>query len=141
MKLSRQQIAEQLSTWQEAWNNHDLDAVMSLFHDQVRFENWTGAVIEGKKQLRNAWRSWFENHGGFEFTEQETFIDETAQKAVYRWRLTWPAPDGGGPGAEEQRQGVDVLHFENGKIIRKLTYSKTTVTIDGRRVPLKPGRE
>jgi hypothetical protein len=32
------------------------------------------------------------------------------------------------------------MHFKDGKIIRKLTYSKTTLEIDGQRVRLLPGR-
>jgi hypothetical protein len=31
---------------------------------------------------------------------------------------------------------VDVIHFENGKIIQKLTYAKTTLEIEGKRVRL-----
>jgi hypothetical protein len=31
-----------------------------------------------------------------------------------------------------------VMHFKDGKIIRKLTYSKTTLEIDGQRVRLLP---
>lgn len=41
-------------------------------------------------------------------------------------------------GRNESR-GVDVLHFEDGKIFRKLTYSKTTLEIDDQRVRLLPG--
>ena len=33
-------------------------------------------------------------------------------------------------GLFEKREGVDVLHFKNRKIIQKLTYSKTSVEID-----------
>ncbi len=38
----------------------------------------------------------------------------------------------------EARRGSDVLHFKDGKIIQKLTYSKTTVELDGERVRLTP---
>ena len=34
----------------------------------------------------------------------------------------------------KKRRGIDVLHFKDGKIINKLTYSKTTIDIDGERV-------
>jgi hypothetical protein len=33
---------------------------------------------------------------------------------------------------------VDVLHFKDGKIIKKLTYSKTSLEIDGKKVKLIP---
>ena len=29
-----------------AWNAHDLDGVMDLFHEGVVFENWTGGTAQ-----------------------------------------------------------------------------------------------
>ena len=136
MKLTRDEMSRALRKWNQAWDNHDLNGVMELFHDDVLFENWTGGKAEGKEALRKAWTEWFENHGGFRFTEEETFIDEAEQKALYRWQLDWPSIEKGHEGKHERRRGVDVLHFKDGKIIRKLTYSKTTIDIDGQRVKL-----
>ena len=136
MVLSREELKKTLTRWNRAWDNHDLNGVMELFHDEILFENWTGGKAKGKEALRQAWTSWFKNHGGFRFTEEETFIDETAQKVLYRWQLDWPSFEKGYEGRPEMRRGVDVLHFRNGKIIQKLTYSKTTVEIDRQRVRL-----
>jgi ketosteroid isomerase-like protein len=136
MKLTRDEIRRSLRKWNRAWDNHDLNGVMELFHDNVLFENWTGGKAEGKDVLRKAWTEWLENHGGFRFTGEETFIDEAEQKALYRWQLDWPSIEKGHEGKHERRRGVDVLHFKDRKIIRKLTYSKTTIDIDGQRVKL-----
>jgi ketosteroid isomerase-like protein len=136
MLLSRKQIKKALTQWNRAWNSHDFDGVMELFHDEILFENWTGGRAKGKEALRHAWSPWFKNHGGFRFTEEETFIDEVEQKALYRWRLDWPSLEQCYEGRPERRWGVDVLHFRDGKIVQKLTYSKTTVEIDGERVRL-----
>ena len=133
MKLSKQQIKETLIRWNAAWDVHDLDGVMALFHEDILFENWTGGKVVGKADLRKAWAPWFENHGGFRFIPEETFIDEGEQKVLYRWELRWPSFEKGYEGRPETRRGVDVIHFQNGKIIKKLTYSKTTVGIDGKR--------
>ena len=134
MELSKEEMKKTLTQWNSAWDNHDLDGVMKLFHDDVLFDNWTGGQAKGKENLRKAWASWFENHGGFRFTEEEVFIDEDEQKALYRWQLDWPSFEKGYEGRPERRRGVDVIHFRDGKIIQKLTYSKTTVEIDGQRV-------
>jgi ketosteroid isomerase-like protein len=139
MRLSRQEIIEALRTWNRAWDDHDLDGVMALFHEDVLFDNWTGGTAQGKAALGRAWAPWFANHGGFRFTEEETFIDEAEQKVLYRWRLDWPSMEKGHEGEPEVRRGVDVMHFQDGKIIRKLTYCKTTVEIAGARVKLTPG--
>lgn len=140
MKLSRLAIRNVLLDWYRAWNRHDLDAVMQLFHDDVLFENWTGARAQGKEALRRAWAPWFASHGGFEFKEEDTFIDETAQKALYRWTLEWSSRERGFEGGRERRRGVDVLHFRNGKIIKKISYSKTGIEIDNKRVSLHASR-
>ena len=99
-------------------------------------ENWTGAKIRGRDNLEEAWASWFQNHGGFRFTEEDTFIDEAEQKVLYRWQLEWPSWESGCEGGHEVRHGVDVLHFQDGKIIKKLTYCKTTLEIEGQRIQL-----
>lgn len=136
MKLTKNEIKEALYKWNRAWDDHDLDGVMVLFHDDVLFENWTGGKAEGKEALRKAWEPWFANHGGFRFTPEDTFIDEDEQKVLYRWQLDWPSFEKGFAGKSEMRRGVDVIHFKDGKIAQKLTYSKTTIEIDGQRIPL-----
>ena len=136
MKLTKDEIKEALDKWNEAWDAHDLEGVMALFHDEVLFENWTGGRAEGKEAVRKAWAPWFENHGGFRFTPEDTFIDEDEQKVLYRWQLDWPSFEKGFDGKPETRRGVDVIHFQDGKIIQKLTYSKTTIEIKGQRIRL-----
>jgi hypothetical protein len=134
--LSRKDIEKLLKDWNQAWDNHDIDGVMRLFDEDVIFDNWTGARVNGKAKLRAAWAPWFENHGGFRFTEEETFIDELQQKVLYRWRLNWPSMERGFEGKAETRRGVDIMHFKGHKIVQKLTYSKTTIEIEGERVGL-----
>ena len=136
MKLTKDEIKEALDKWNRAWDAHDLEGVMALFHDDILFENWTGGKAEGKEAVRKAWTSWFENHGGFRFTPEDTFIDEDEQKVLYRWQLDWPSFETGFVGKPERRRGVDVIHFQDGKIIKKLTYSKTTIEIKGQRIRL-----
>ncbi len=136
MDLSREEMKSALKEWHLAWAHHDLEGVMKLFHPEIIFENWTGGKAVGKEALQKAWAPWFANHGGFRFTEEETFIDEKEQKVLYRWTLEWPSLEKGHEGKPEKRRGVDVLHFQDGKIVKKLTYSKTTIEIDGKRLPL-----
>lgn len=138
MNLSRKEIVRLWDKWNTAWDSHDLDSVMGFFHDDIYFENWTGGHAKGKENLRNAWQGWFSNHGNFEFVQEEIFIDEEAQKLLYRWLLKWPSFEKGYEGKPEKRRGVDVIHFRNGKIISKLTYSKTTLEIEGKRIALTP---
>ena len=84
---------------------------------------------------------WFANHSGFRFTEEKTFIDEEGRKVLFRWQLDWPSLEKGYEGRPERRRGVDVLHFRDGKIIQKLTYSKTTLEINEERIRLSPDKK
>jgi len=51
MKLSQKEIKKLLKEWNLAWARYDLDQVMALFHDDIFFENWTGAYIKGEVQI------------------------------------------------------------------------------------------
>ena len=137
--LSKNEILDALTKWNQAWNQHDLDGVMALFHEDIIFDNWTGGRAQGKENLRKAWEAWFRNHGGFRFNEEDLFVDEAQQKVLFQWTLEWPSNEKGYSGKPEKRRGVDVLHFKAGKIASKSTYSKTTLEIDGKRIKLIAG--
>jgi len=134
--LPKDNIRSLLAKWNQAWEEHDLDGVMELFHEDILFENWTGGRVQGKDALRKAWEPWFKNHGCFRFMGEDTFIDEAEQKVLYQWTLDWPSGEKKYQGKRERRRGLDVLHFQDGKIIRKTTYSQTTLEIEGKRVKL-----
>ena len=50
--LSREEIEKVLIKYYQAWNEHDLDGVMELCHDEILFENWTGEQVKGKKKIK-----------------------------------------------------------------------------------------
>ena len=137
MNLSREQIETILARWLIAWNRTDLDGVIEPCHPEVVFENWTGARVQGKEALREAWRPWFAAAGGFTFTPEDVLVvDVQEQKAAYTWVLDWPCFEKGFEGKMERRRGVDVAHFIDGMISGKFAYSKTSVMIDGQRTAL-----
>ncbi|HPC03957.1 MAG TPA: nuclear transport factor 2 family protein [Syntrophales bacterium] len=136
MKLSRSEILKLMEDWSAAWNRHDFDAVMERFHDDVLFENWTGGRATGKEALRKAWTPWFENHGGFVFRTESFIPDEEGQRVTWQWTLEWPSLEKGFEGKREIRRGIDAIELKDGKVFRKCTYSKTTLEIDGRKIPL-----
>ena len=136
MTLTKQEIHERITIWLRAWDDHNLDGVMDLMHDDVVFENWDGKIIKTNTSLRRAWTPWFLQHGNFMFIAEDIFVDEQEQKALFRWRLEWPSLEINFKGKPEVRRGVDVLHFVDGKIREKLTYSKTSLVIDGSSIAL-----
>ena len=78
--LTKKKILDVMTRWNEAWNDHDIDKVAELFHEDIVFEHWTGAKVQGAEALKKAWEPWFKNHGGFRFVTEDLFVDEEAQK-------------------------------------------------------------
>ena len=137
-KLSREEIAGFLSEWIAAWSRHDLEGVLAGFTDDIIFDNWTGMRVIGKEKVRAAWSGWFREHGEFMFITEDTVIDEEEQKVLFAWRYEGPSFLRKYAGSREKRRGVDLMHFHDGLIDMKKTYSKVIVEIDGQKVVLKP---
>jgi len=129
MLLSKDEIIKRIREWLVAWDEYDLDRVMDIMHDEVVFENWTESIICGKNRLQKTWTPWFRNHGNFKFTEEDLFVDELEQKVLFQWKLDWPSLEKDHTGKREIRRGVDIIHFLDGKIYRKSSYSKTTIQL------------
>jgi len=136
MRLSKEEMLKLMTEWADAWNRHDFEAVMEKFHDDILFENWTGGRAGGKESLRKAWAPWFSHHGDFVFKTEAFIADEEGQRVVWQWTLDWPSPEKGYEGKREIRRGADIIEIKDGKVFRKITYSKTTVVIDGRKKSL-----
>src|SRR6185312_3084533 len=130
MNQSRIEMQRHFDQWLIAWNNHDIDGVMEFIHDEIVFENWDGRVISGKTNLKKSWGLWFMHHGNFKFILEDSFIDDVNQKMVFTWQLEWLSLEKKYIGKREKRRGVDILYLKDGKIVRKNTYSKTTIEID-----------
>ena len=136
INLSREEMQKNFASWLIAWDNYDLEGVLDWMHDDVVFENWDGKVVTGKSDLQKAWLPWFIFNGNFKFYNEDVFIDEEKQKLSFQWRLEWPSPEKNYKGLPEIRRGVDVIHFLQGKIIKKYSFSKTIIQIDNKLVLL-----
>jgi len=136
MKLSRKEIEEIVNTWIIAWNNHNLSAVMDLFHQDAVFVSWAGKHVCGKRSIQRAWSDWFTNHCGFYFSLDLIVVDELKQIATIQWELSWPSQETGFHNQDEVRCGADILKFQDGLLISKMTYSQTAVSINGEKIQL-----
>ena len=136
MHLSKEEMLNRFNLWLTAWDEYNLEGVMDFMHEEVIFENWDGAIVAGKMALQKSWIPWFIFNGNFKFIKEDIFIDEQEQKISFQWKLEWPSFEKGFKGKHEIRRGVDVLHFLDGKIIKKYSFSKTSIQIDSKQVLL-----
>jgi ketosteroid isomerase-like protein len=127
--------------WLDAWDNHDIEGIMELLHDEIIFENWDGTIIKGKKILKKAWVIWFSQNDNFKFTKKEIFIDDHSQKLLFRWQLKWKSHEKNFENKYEVRDGVDIIHYNQNKIILKTSFIKTKIRIENKTYMLNPNHK
>ena len=105
----------------EAFNRHDVDAIMAHMTDDCVFENTRpapdGSRIEGQAAVRAFWIEFFRRSPQAHFDAEEVF--EAGDRCVVRWRYEWIRE--GTPG---HVRGVDVFRVRDGKVAEKLSYVK-----------------
>lgn len=106
----------------EAFNRHDVDAMMQLMADDCVFENTTpapdGTRYAGKEAVTGFWRAFFEASPQAHIAIEEIF--GLGERCVMRWRYAWMDETGGGGHV----RGVDVFRVRGGLILEKLSYVK-----------------
>lgn len=105
----------------EAFNSHDVDAVMALMTDDVVFDNTVppdGERYEGQDAVRGFWDRFFgANPNAWFDSEDVVTVDD---RCVVQWLFTFDKanPDGG------HVRGVDVFRVRDGKVAEKFSYVK-----------------
>lgn len=121
----------------EAFNRQDLDAVMAYFADDALYDEFNGARSRGKAAIREAFEPQFRgDFGRIRFHTEDMFVDVVAGKALIRWLCTLEDEDRSGGW-----RGLDVLHFEGGKLKEKHSYAKAKVPLIEKMDDLKAVRE
>lgn len=104
----------------EAFNRHDVDAIMALMTDDCVFENTypppDGARYVGQADVRACWVQLFRDAPAAHFAVEELFA--CGARAVLRWRYSWAAEGQG------HVRGVDVYRVRDGRVAEKLSYVK-----------------
>lgn len=132
------ELRRRLEEWMAAWNKRDIEGVLALVADDAVFEHWSGMRVTGRERLRAVWGDWFAEDETISFELEDLFTGEDGERAILRWTLHARSRERETAGLPESRRGLDVLRMENGLVVEKLTYSKTTIEIAGRREALRP---
>ena len=112
-----------LDRFAEAWNRHDLDAVMSMMTDDCVFEASAGPQAdgqrsEGKQAVRIAFAAVFEAFPDAHWANATGFI--TGDRGVSEWTFSGTRKDG----KRVEVNGCDLITFRDGKIAIKNSYRK-----------------
>jgi ketosteroid isomerase-like protein len=105
----------------EAFNRHDVDAIMGCMTDDCVFENTRpapeGTRITGQAAVRAFWSEFFQRSPQAQFETEDIFA--AGDRCVVCWTYRWVRD--GKPG---HVRGVDVFRVRGGKVAEKLSYVK-----------------
>jgi ketosteroid isomerase-like protein len=126
MKISMVSTTEDtlntISAFNEAFNRHDVDAVMSLMTDDVIFENTSpfpdGERYVGQSAVRAFWQQLFDSTPDAHFEAEDIFAAQ--DRCTVRWCYTFTSGDG----TQGHVRGVDVFRMRDGRVAEKLCYVK-----------------
>jgi steroid delta-isomerase-like uncharacterized protein len=126
---SAQRLEELIGRYNEAWNDHDLDAIMSMHAPDMVFENHTAGESAQGEAVREHIGSIFETWPDIHFETRRLYASDrvvtqewtataTHANAMRRGDLVAEPT-----GKKIEWRGVDVIPFEDGLITRKDVYS------------------
>jgi steroid delta-isomerase-like uncharacterized protein len=112
-----------LERFGDAWNRHDLDALMSMMTDDGVFEASAGADVngqrsEGRQAVRAAFAAVFEAFPDACWANARHFV--AGNRGVSEWTFTGTRTDG----TRVEVTGCDLFTFRDGKIAIKNSYRK-----------------
>ena len=120
MSTARQHLDELTQQFMTAFNTNDLDTLFSFFTEDAVYDEFNGTRNHGKEAIRAAFTPQFTGQfGQMQFLDDDLFIDADTGKVMASWRCTLAVK-----GQPTSWRGLDLLHFQGEKLVRKLTYAK-----------------
>ena len=114
---------EVIQRFNDAFNRHDVDAVMAAMTDDCVFENTypppDGERYVGQAAVRRFWEQFFSSSPQAVIEPEELFA--AGDRCVMRWRYRWAGDEAGTPG---HVRGVDIFRVRDGKVAEKFSYVK-----------------
>ena len=122
-------LEETIGRYNEAWNAHDLDAIMSMHAPDMVFENHTAGESATGEAAREHIGAIFETWPDIEFTTRRLYVRDGL--VVQEWTATATHAKTMRRGELEAEptgnavtwNGLDVIPFEDGLVKRKDVYS------------------
>ena len=114
---------ETLQAFNDAWNRHDIDALMAFMSDDCVFETiggpeaW-GTRHSGREAVRRAFEAAWQNFPDAQWINGRHFV--CGDHGVSEWTFTGTTVDG----RRIEANGVDIFTFRDGKICIKNAFRK-----------------
>ena len=116
--------AATLAAFSDAWNRHDIDALMSFMSEDCVFQTAAGpdacgTRISGREAVRQAFAAAWAAVPDAQWTNGVHFV--SGDFGTSQWTFTGTAADG----SRIETDGIDVFTFKDGKIALKNVFRKT----------------
>jgi ketosteroid isomerase-like protein len=114
---------EMLEAITDAFNRHDVDAIMSFFAEDATFdgprgsEPW-GTRFVGRDEVARAFQARFDGLPDVHYGDARHFV--SGDRGASEWMLTGTTPDG----ERVEVRGCDLWEFRDGEVVRKDSYWK-----------------
>ena len=120
--------ARELQAFADAWNRHDIDALMSFMADDCVFESSSGPDVCGTRYVgcdavragfESVWQTFHDAH----WANARHFVH--GDRGVSEWTFTGTRGDG----VRVEVHGCDLFTFRDGKIALKNSYRKNRLAV------------
>ena len=128
-KDSAVELGRAIQRYNEAWNAHDLDAIVSMHAPDMTFENHTAAESARGEEVRQHIASIFVTWPDIRFETRRLYVRDGVVTQEWTATATHSSTMRRGElvaeptGKKVEWRGVDVIPFENGLVKRKDVYS------------------
>lgn len=126
---SAESLEEAIARYNDAWNDHDLDAIISMHAPDMVFENHTAGELAQGEEVRGHIGRIFESWPDLRFETRRLYVrdgvvtQEWTATATHANTMTRGDLVAEPTGNRIEWRGVDVIPFEGGLIKRKDVYS------------------
>jgi steroid delta-isomerase-like uncharacterized protein len=122
-------LEQTIERYNRAWNEHDLDAIMSMHATDMVFENHTAGESAEGEEVRSHIASIFDSWPDIAFSTRRMYVRDGLVVQEWTATATHVQPMRRGDlvaepsGKQIEWKGLDVMPFENGLLKRKTVYS------------------
>jgi steroid delta-isomerase-like uncharacterized protein len=126
---SAQGLEETIGRYNDGWNDHDLDAIMSMHAPDMVFENHTAGESAQGERVREHIGAIFETWPDIHFETRRLYVRDGVVTQEWTATATHSSTMRRGDlvaeptGERVQWRGIDVIPFEDGLVKRKDVYS------------------